>query len=457
MGGKVRQILTQKHSFVDIYRLLVQWTDRADAFLSNQTKRLRESPIARLWNRFCEKVPITISGFFVAAILIATRQWSLFQSPQFRFEDGPEFFQNAYNGGFSSLTLLHAGYFHTIPRLVALMAARFPVGEAPLVMSVFAVAIQAWSAAFMLSGRLADTVKPSWIRGVLWFLIIAHPNSEEMRANMAHAQWYLALIAVAMLCATPPKSVGMRVWEVFAMLLIAVTGPFAIVLAPLAWLGSRQSPHRQWLAGSLTVGALVTIPALILHPRFASPGTKRFWTLRNMIASKLLVGSFQGMQANGGYGPTVRFDLSETVLCFALLGLTIWAMCKGGPLLRWLFVVGLVSFLASLSSGASWMGLAVPGQGERYFFALGVAAIAATLALLCRQKRGVFHLAAIWVGYVVIVGVLNNWRDRPIHIESNLQSQIPGFDRAPVGHIYVLYTSGDQASRSAWPMKLLKH
>ena len=70
-------------------------------------------------------------GTLLAALLLLRRPGSLLH-PQFWAEDGPLFFQDAFNHGFRSTILQPAsGYLHSFPRLVAGLSLLVPLEQAP--------------------------------------------------------------------------------------------------------------------------------------------------------------------------------------------------------------------------------------------------------------------------------------------------------------------------------------
>ncbi|MGV3613871.1 MAG: hypothetical protein ACO1SV_00930 [Fimbriimonas sp.] len=245
--------------------------DSLEAAAKNAERRLPKLPEPKTFPSW-----LPLATFFVAFLAICRRGWALLDRPDFYIEDGREFFQHAYNLGVESLWRVYAGYFHAFPRLGALLADLLPIRYAPLAVSLEAIALQAATAAFLVSGRLARQIPSVWARGLLAFAVVAHPNADELFGNIAHSQWYLALLVILILSAEPAKGRVQRVLEGLLLVVAAFTGPFPLVLAPFALVVAFRDRRFWFPSAVLTLGAVVTFAPIMAHPRAKAQSAAAF-------------------------------------------------------------------------------------------------------------------------------------------------------------------------------------
>jgi hypothetical protein len=172
---------------------------------------------------------------FVAAFcsIVSRRPDAIFNA-QFFAEDGKIWYAQAYDlGWLHSLVLPYAGYFVTVPRIVAGVALLFPLRFAPLIMNVLGIAIQAFPVSLLLSERCSNWGKLS-DRALYAAVYIALPNMWAIDATITNAQWHLALICCLLLLGQPIPTWAWRIGDFIMVSLSALTGPFCILLLPVA-------------------------------------------------------------------------------------------------------------------------------------------------------------------------------------------------------------------------------
>ena len=397
---------------------------------------------------------LPLAGLGIAFLLLLTRGWPLVTHAQLYIEDGPEFYGNAYNIGWGTLTRAYRDYFHLVARLIALIATLFPVSEGPLVVCLSAILIQAATAAFFLSNRLAKQIPSVWMRLFLALLIVGYPNSDELYGNIAHSQWFLGLLGLALVYAEPARSLLGRVRDGIVLFAIGLTGPFAPVLALLAWLRIRGNPV--WVALVLTLAtALLPLAYLGSHRVVSSAGLGKPPSLFRMADNQILVGPFQGLAAIQArpYDPLLnRTDLAATVL---IAGVLAYGLLRGPNLLRGAIFLGIVIVGAALRS-EQWRLLAAPGVGERYFFVIGFALVA-VFAVMAWNGRSA---ATRWLGRFAclycLIGIGRNWLYAPPYADLNFGPQIARFEAVPHGQYLDVLTPIDRKSNAHWVTRLLK-
>jgi hypothetical protein len=196
--------------------------------------------------------------FLAALVLLGSRRPDAILNPQFYAEDGRVFFQDAYNLGWRA-ALLHpyGGYFHAVPRLVSALALLAPLYLAPPVLNLVALSLQPTPVNLLLSPRSAG-----WgdfrMRSLTAGPYVALPNCGELTANMTNSQRSLALIALLLLAASPPRRKWAGLIQGLFLLLFGLAGPYCIFLFPIAGVMARRR-YDPWRRISVTILAATSL------------------------------------------------------------------------------------------------------------------------------------------------------------------------------------------------------
>lgn len=194
---------------------------------------------------------ISLGLIAVCVGLLFLRRPDAFLNPQFWAEDGRVWFANSYNiGALRSVFLPQDGYFQTLSRFTAGLAWLFPLVKAPLVYNVSALLVQLLPAVLLLTNRWQNLLPSYKLRVALALGFVLLPNVAEMHTNVTNAQWYLAVSAFLILIAPVAKNKFWQIFDVFILLLAGLSGPFAILLTPIAlllWYSRRESHYRNRL------------------------------------------------------------------------------------------------------------------------------------------------------------------------------------------------------------------
>jgi hypothetical protein len=182
--------------------------------------------------------------FLLAGALIVSRRPDAIFHAQFWNEDGHVFFADAYNfGWWSALFRTYEGYHLVLPRLGAALALLVPLSVAPLVLNVIAILVQAILVSLLISSRSS-----AWgslrTRVLLAVIYLALPNCFEIDATITNSQWVLALIGFLVLAASLPRASGGRVFDACVLLLCGLSGPFCILLFPIALFAAWRHGER---------------------------------------------------------------------------------------------------------------------------------------------------------------------------------------------------------------------
>lgn len=265
------------------------------------------------------------AGMRLAVVLAAlavlyVRMPSTFRAPPMWGED-IVFFSHARTFGWQSLTIPEAGYLSFVQSLTAVLA-RVP-GAA------WAASIYFWTSIVLTllvvwlvtSPRLALPAKP-----LLALAVVVVPMGYEELGTLTNIQWILPVGGFAMLFMTPPTArvAGIGAEALF-LVLMALSGPFSIVLAPMfvaMALKQAGAERRRLLVLSAAVGlgALVQV-GVIVSLRNVALGirpTSYPWDLWITLPTKQMLSVFPPLSrlVDGPLGIIVGVLL----LCLALIG-----------------------------------------------------------------------------------------------------------------------------------------
>ncbi|HEY1763449.1 MAG TPA: hypothetical protein VGF85_00910 [Opitutaceae bacterium] len=182
-----------------------------------------------------------------AAILCLRRAEAL-THPQFWAEDA-YFFQRAYVLGWSSLVESYAGYLHTILRLISEAAVRIDASRGPALFVAAAFLLTLYVASRALSERCPLPC----LGGAFALAIVLVPSTYEVLLTVVNLQWVLAAGLILLLLSRDPSGAGQWTHDLVSAALLGLTGPYAVILAPLfAWRAFRRRSRA-----SLTLALII--------------------------------------------------------------------------------------------------------------------------------------------------------------------------------------------------------
>lgn len=382
-----------------------------------------------------------LAGILALVVLTVARRPEVLLHAQFWAEDGTVWYAEAYNtGGLRALFVPVVGYFQTLPRLTALLGTAVPLSLAPLLFNLVAVTIQILPVAFLLSDRLAGWASRN-TRFVLAFIYVVLPNSHQVHGNITNSQWHLATLAVLILAADPPPS---RLWAAFDLTLLAacaLTGPFAIVLAPLAvwvWVARDRERWRGVRASVIAGGALLMAATLlfsgsarIVADRAASP-----ILLVHILARQVVLPLFVGRRGLYDFVPDAGGPLVVAILAVALfLGIQAYVRRYGPLELKLVVLFGAGVLAASLArpmvESPQWPILAAAG-GIRYWLIpmFSLCASAAWLAGHGGSRPSRFMAAAMLIA--MLGGIVQDF-GHPRYADLDFPEHVREFESRPAG------------------------
>ncbi len=211
--------------------------------------------------------PVNSSRWWAIAgaglLLVARKPWAL-TTPQLWAEDGSIFLSQNDQWGARAIFAPFQGYLHVLPRLIAWAASHLADPAAwPLFYNCAALVVTILLFARITSPRIELPGNP-WL--VLAFVLVA--GTGEVLLNITNLQWLTAFFLVQQLLIARPVTRAQRVGDLALMLVVGLTGPFALLLLPLfAWRWWRDR-HRDNLALLLVVTACAAVQAgfILQHP-----------------------------------------------------------------------------------------------------------------------------------------------------------------------------------------------
>jgi hypothetical protein len=394
--------------------------------------------------------------FFLCAVLVVTRRPDALLYPQFFGEDGTIWYPEAYMSGWLT-ALFHSrnGYFQTLPRLAAAAALLAPLRFAPLIENLIGITLQILPVNLLLSARCRNWA-PLFVRSLMAILYIGLPNTRELDAAPEEGQWHLALLACTLVLACPPPKWIWRALDVAVILLSGFSGPFGVILLPIAliyWWRRRE----KW---RLIVVAAVAAPAIIqLTSLVTSAEATRSHAILGatpMLFVQLLAGRVYLGAMLGQSGANVHSS-AAVLTSIAILGTVVAGYCLLKARLEWKLLIafcGLV-FLASLKNPMvsmtqpQWQVLR-DSPGIRYWFLPMIGFVWALTWCATLSRNEFFRFAGIAGLLMTCAAILADWR-YPAFTNHHFAKYAGQFDAAAPGTMVNIPIFPD-----GWTMRLVK-
>jgi len=400
--------------------------------------------------------------FISAFSIIVLRRPDAILNPQFWAEDGALWYANAYNDGIRSVLIPQNGYLQTISRLVAAIAQFLPFEWAPFIFNGVAIFIQILPVIFLLSSRFSALIPNRYNRIFLSILYLALPNSWEIHANLTNAQWHLALLAFMVIVAKPDNLPVWRCFDTGVVLLSGLSGPFSILLVPIAAIRIWLDRERWLIVLFLLVSASALVQTLCLLLAWQTRSQMFLGAtpelLVRILSGQVFLGALIGQ---GGYSWVVSSSEWRFIpaLFIALIGLMvmIYALLKGPVELRFFIIFALLTFSTALISpqasatNPQWQVLTLPGVGGRYWFIPMLAFISVLIWMLRKSSSPKLRLLAMMALAGMLIGIIMDWQQPP-YVDLNFKEHAHRFEGSPIGTEIVI-----PINPPGWYMSLTKN
>jgi hypothetical protein len=404
---------------------------------------------------------LALLTLFAVGLVISRRPDAIFHA-QFYAEDGTVWFAQAYNEGIlRSFTIVTSqgggqtgGYLQALPRLVAAVSMVLPLRLVPLLFNLVGLAFLLAPALFLFTGRFDHVVPSLWGKALLALVYVALPSAAELHVNLTNSQWHLALLALLVLVAGPPSPRRWKAFDLTTLLLCGLSGPFCLLLAPIA--GIRWLQIRSRLLGTATL-VLVTcslLQILILRSQTrplgthleASPGL-----LVHILAGRVFVSGLVGQQGFAVVSQTQAWSshLVPILVLAAGIALIGYAVLRGTSALRLLILYGFLVLGAGLAQ-VQWPMVRLGGD-DRYF-ALAILGLLAVLVWSVgrTRSRGARAAGLAGLGVFLVVGMPADW-NYPAFFDTGFAAQADAFSQLPAGQQMTF-----QLNPAGWSMTLNK-
>jgi len=394
--------------------------------------------------------------FAAAVVLIISHRPDVISNPQFWAEDGAVWYAEAHNlGWWKVLFEPLGGYLNTFPRLIGALAQAVPLSVAPLFSNLIAILVHALPVVFCLSARFSAIANlPS--RLLLSFLYLALPNNFEINATLTSAHWHLGLLMCMLLLAPPAVSLAWRCFDLVVVLLSSLTGPFVIMLCPLAavvWGWKRRGSWTLTLLFTMTGCALVQATTLLRTGREARiPGTLGATPLlfAKIVASQVFAGAIMGRNAIPYRHSHALDAVVITVAGFAVFA---YALLRG----RWelkTFLIFAITMLAGallspLAASPKWP-ILMTAWGARYWFMPMLAFVCSLMWMAGAERPKPVRLVATAVLLLMSVGIVRAWRYAPL-ADLHFSEYVRQFSELPKGSTLTI-----PINPPGWSMTLVK-
>lgn len=381
--------------------------------------------------------------FFVFVTLLAARDPGVILAAELWGEDGWAWYPEAYIYGVPTLWAPVAGYLQTVSRSVALLGLALPFSWTPTFYNGCALAMQALPSLFLVSSRMARAWPHAGSRLLFALLWIALPNSREGFANLTNSQWHLAALAFLILHSTAPRGWAGRVGDALALGVSGLSGPFCIVLAPiavvLAWIRrDRATLVRAGivLASAATQAAFVLATIGDRAPAKLGAGPRM---LARILSQQIVLGPLIGqgrMEALQGWW-LWQNNVAPLAVSLAAAVLAVLALRRGPLILRMACLFAGLLLAAALArpqisaQDAQWPLMLLPGVGQRYYYVPMLAWLGVLISLAGARGLALRSLAVAILA-LAVVGIRTDW-SHPPRQPTGFAARARAFEAAPSG------------------------
>ena len=432
-------------------------TDDAGPLPARAGSGIRFAALRRpaLWTGVCV--------FAALGVAMLLRRPDAVTNPQFFAEDGRIWFEDAYQAGrLHTMFVPHGGYFQSVERLTAALGVTVGLGRAPATSNALALILEIAPVAFLLSPRFAVVVPSFPLRVALAALYVILPNAEA-HANITNAQWHVALLA-CMVLMVPDGGRTWRVVDLSILALCGLSGPFIVLLAPLAayrlWV-TRDRLELPRLAVIAPLALLEGVTTLLTAEADRSPGPigAGLDPLLRIIANRVVIGGSVGNDTDRQFFTNGWPHGLTIALILTAIGAGVFAAALlRGPLslkILDLFAAGILLIaLAKPQVNAvlpQWDLMGSTEAGDRYFVIPMLAWAVSLVWLVSLLPRQV----ALAVGAVAAAGLVvhaqASWRYPPF-VDYQPQTEAAQLDATPPGAAITV-----PLNPPGWNMTLTRH
>lgn len=373
----------------------------------------QEASSRRRWLNLYHEHEIQVAIFLLAFIIFFARRPDALLNPQFWAEDGAQWFQDAFNGHYSIGALFHIynGYLALFPRLIALFSFLVSLVYVPLYFNICALIVQCLPLVYIFSKRVNFISMK--IKLFITFVYLVLPFTAEIHGNVTNSQWFLAVLLFILIFIKDNKSKLMNIFEKIMIFIASCSGPFSIILTPIAVFDAYRTKKLNKRHLFLFAGALLQLIFLILNNNGREHAPIGF-SVHNFF--DILGGQVFGAGLYGYKSETFFISKFYYVLLIALLGMILMyiAFIKSKSIeLRYFIAYASFVLLAALLSpnGAPpgstwWQNLIILQSGGRYYFLFHLSIFLCLGWLLLNHNKGKFYIGMRIISGVIVLSSL---------------------------------------------------
>jgi hypothetical protein len=280
------------------------------------------------------------------------------------------------------------------------------------------------------------------VRLIMAVVYVALPNSEEAAMNLTNARWHIAILALMVALASPPANWRGRVFDLAVVIISGLTGPFAMLLAPV--LGIRLILRRErWIASFLAVDAAAALVQLSVFLYAAEQRGHAVLGFHPGLTLRLAAAHIW-LPAHFGQGNTQALYTSHwwQLGLIDAVGLLGFLVCLAAAVLAQLELR-----LALLYAGFQFTSIFVVGQlvpeaislaerpisSSRWYVIPTLAWLAVVFWVVSRGRLASLG-AMLLLGMTLSVGVVSDWKYQP-YADLGWLAAVKQFEQAPAGTV----------------------
>lgn len=189
-------------------------------------------------------------------------------------EDGKVFLKQAFEIGWVSLFYPYDGYFHTLPRLIALAGSWLPISWIPAFMVIACYLVFTYTITLVLNRSYRWLFGSASTAFLCSLVLLVAPGQATLLGNATNLHWYLLLLLAIL--SLKDMTEGYSIGEIaIAFICIASEGAVILLLPVFAvriWLKKRQrlaAEAGEWWICSLIM--IFTIVNIVLSHKESAP------------------------------------------------------------------------------------------------------------------------------------------------------------------------------------------
>ena len=355
------------------------------------------------------------------AALFLSRQPGALLSPTFIAEDGVIFFKQQYEYGLlKSLTTEYAGYYHTVPRLIAWFASLFDVSNAPLIYAIASWLIGIISYCYFTTSSCSIIMGWYPARVIITALMIISPDTDNA-FKLNCIQWYLLLLMMWIVMVPLPTNAWRRGALLLALVATVWTSPVSLFFLPIDILRALSSyeSSEKWIWTVVLINFVIMAATLKtgVVPRSGLDLGQLLSAATFAIAFRAIGDTFLGTHVNSlisNSAPAFHYGLSLLFGCLFLV-----SQIKGTFAQRWSMMVFLYASLFCIA------GLAVRPWIADFINISGAHSVKLTL-----DHQRYFFIPVLFVLFVLFVSF------------NHLLMALNGVKKAQTGFVILVFSLG---------------